>query len=450
MGNYSEFARSVHWVTSNVNFDRDITVSVFETNIRIVGGLLAAHFLALSGPSRVENYDGKLFTLAHDLATRLLPAFDTPTGIPFGMVNLKRGVMPDESQVTSVAGAGTFLLEFGVISKLTGDSRFHDVAKRASNALYTRRSRLGLIGNHINVFDGQWTLRESGIGAGVDSYLEYLVKAYLLFGDLESYDMFLELDRAIVSHSRRGPWYYDVHMDSGAVAWPLYNSLQGFWPGLLSQIGRAEEAVDTMRAFHGVWRQFGAVPEGFNVATGGVQQGQQGYPLRPELMESAYHMHRATGDPYYWNLGRDYVTSLEFVARVDCGYASVKDVATRELEDRMESFFLSETLKYLFLLFDTENPILHRHNIGSSDSATDGEEDNGARHLRGWWVFNTEGHPLPVKMDFFSAPSSVSNADVFVANFSDISCPVPGVLDEISRCGLDVKMAAASTMGYYP
>lgn len=157
-GNASEFARAVNWVTAHLSFDINDTVSVFETNIRVLGppppprssetpaprmrlscfesphsfaprsstrllspsscpprrpppppagGLLSAHMLA-SDPATgfaVDGYAGGLLNLALDLGRRLLPAFDTPTGVPFGAVNLKYGVAEGESKMTSTAGA---------------------------------------------------------------------------------------------------------------------------------------------------------------------------------------------------------------------------------------------------------------------------------------------------------------------------------------------------------
>ena len=115
LGNKTEFARGVRWVANNVNFEIDKTVSLFETNIRIMGGLLAAHLLA-GDPATgvaVPGYGGELLALATDLGDRLLPAFHTPTGIPYGSINLIHGVAPNETTVTSTAAGGTLALEFG-------------------------------------------------------------------------------------------------------------------------------------------------------------------------------------------------------------------------------------------------------------------------------------------------------------------------------------------------
>ena len=155
MGNMSEFARAAQIVIRSIDFNIDKNVSVFETNIRIVGGLLSAHFLSEehfhpSLASPLWHYHGELLSMAVDVATRLLPAFDTATGIPYGTVNLRYGVPPGETPITSLAGAGTHILEFGVLSKLTGNPVFMDVARTALRSLWARRSSIGLVGTHID------------------------------------------------------------------------------------------------------------------------------------------------------------------------------------------------------------------------------------------------------------------------------------------------------------
>jgi mannosidase alpha-like ER degradation enhancer 2 len=95
LGDSVGFTEGVDWVTKNIrNFDKDSNVSVFETNIRILGGLLSAHLIASNATLKMYRgvYDGSLLNLAVDLADRLLVAFDTPTRLPFGTVNLRRGV----------------------------------------------------------------------------------------------------------------------------------------------------------------------------------------------------------------------------------------------------------------------------------------------------------------------------------------------------------------------
>src|SRR5438046_4607593 len=112
---------------------------------------------------------------------RLLPVFNSPTGLPYVYVNLRTGQVRDP--VTNPAETGTLLLEFGTLSKLTGKPIFYDKAKRALVEIYKRRSPLGLAGQSINVETDARTNRASHISGGIDSYYEYLWKCWLLFGD---------------------------------------------------------------------------------------------------------------------------------------------------------------------------------------------------------------------------------------------------------------------------
>ena len=350
LGNCSEFERVARWAVANIDFDRNITVSLFETNIRILGGLLSSHMMAVDPDipcfkDPTQPYGGGLLALAHDLGLRLLPAFDTPTGIPYGSINLKYGVDEGESKVTATAAAGTLTMEFWTLTQLTGDQRFNQVAKEATRALWKRRSALNLVGAHINIETGEWTQKDSGIGGLVDSFYEYLIKTAILTDDDEYLQMFNQAYAAVMSNLKMGPWYLDVNMDNGQIIWPSFSSLQCFWPGVQAMIGDLEAAAETAEAFYRMWLVHGATPESFNLHKKGVPSGQAGYPLRPELAESAMYLHQATSDPAYLELGKQIVTSLQQLTRVPCGFASMENVVTKELTDIMDSFFLAETCK---------------------------------------------------------------------------------------------------------
>ncbi|GFP86082.1 probable alpha-mannosidase i mns4 [Phtheirospermum japonicum] len=352
LGDRERFATSVEWIGKNLRFDINKTVSVFETTIRILGGLLSAHLIAsdYNTGMRIPSYDDELLHMAEDLGRRMLPAFDTPTGIPFGSVNLMHGVDENESKanplcilftlltcyITSTAGGGTLTLEFGVLSRLTNDPIFEQVTKNAVRGLWARRSRINLVGAHIDVFSGEWTQKDAGIGTSIDSFYEYLLKAYILFGDEEYLFIFQEAYKAAMLYLYNDPWYVEVNMNSAA----------------LVLAGDIEPAVRTHAAFFSVWKRYGFTPEGFNLATFNVQQGQKSYPLRPELIESTYWLYKATRNPRYLDAGRDMLASLQYAARCTCGYCHISDVEFHQQEDHMESFFLAETVKYLWLLFD--------------------------------------------------------------------------------------------------
>uniref|UniRef100_A0A3Q4GW56 alpha-1,2-Mannosidase n=1 Tax=Neolamprologus brichardi TaxID=32507 RepID=A0A3Q4GW56_NEOBR len=319
--------------------------------------------------------------------------FETPTGMPYGTVNLLRGVSPTETPVTCTAGVGTFILEFATLSRLTGDPTFENVARRALRALWKTRSDIGLVGNHIDIVSTKWVAQDAGIGAGVDSYFEYLVKGAVMLQDEELLSMFQAYDRAIQNYTRFDDWYLWVQMHKGTVSMPIFQSLEAFWPGLQSLLGNLDSAVRTFQNYYSVWRQFGGLPEFYSIPQGYTVDKREGYPLRPELIESAMYLFRATGDHTYLQLGVDALESIEKIAKTPCGYASVKDLRDHQLDNRMESFFLAETIKYLYLLFDPTH-FLHGGGTEGDGSWEEGGEAGECVLGAGGFIFNTEAHPL--------------------------------------------------------
>nr|XP_026491184.1 ER degradation-enhancing alpha-mannosidase-like protein 2 [Vanessa tameamea] len=393
MGNYTEFNRVVDIVLEKQNFDTDINVSVFETNIRIIGGLLSAHLLSNKSGMKLEPgwpCNGPLLRLAEDVAHRLIAAFDTTTGMPYGTINLRSGVPPGETSITCTAGVGTFIIEFGTLSRLTGDPLYEEVALNALKALYHHRSPIGLVGNHIDVMTGRWTAQDAGIGGGVDSYFEYLVKGAILLERPELMSMFNEARTVIDKYLKKDDWYVWATMLKGHVTLPVFQSLESYWPGLLSLIGESDTAMRVLHNYHSVWKQYGFTPEVYNLGTGEASSSRESYPLRPELIESIMYLYRETRDPILLQMGEDILRSIQHSARTPCGYATIKDVRDHRKEDRMESFFLAETTKYLYLLFDPDNFI---HNPGVHGTVIN--TPNGECIVdMGGYVFNTEAHPI--------------------------------------------------------
>ncbi|KAI8149819.1 glycoside hydrolase [Fennellomyces sp. T-0311] len=378
MGEQKEFEDAVNRVLTEVSFNQDNRVQIFEVNIRVLGGLLSAHILA-SDPTyghAIEGYTDGLLKMAQDMADRLIPAFQyTKTGIPYPRVNLRYGVARTETVETCTAGAGSLLLEFGVLSRLTNKTHYEDVAKRALKALWNRRSDIDLLGNVINIQTGQWIHTASSTGAGIDSFFEYLLKAHVLFGEDEYLEMFEDAYEGIMRHVRdpSGYLYRNVHMSSGALMATWIDSLSAFWPGVQVLYGDLGSAIKGHLVFYNIWRRYHALPERFDVFRKTVDIGF--YPLRPEFIESTYYLYRATRDPFYLHVGEMVIEDLNNRTRLPCGFATVGDVRTGRLEDRMESFMLSESLKYLYLLFDT---------------------DNMFNKLDSNFVYTTEGHFLPL------------------------------------------------------
>ncbi|WEW59874.1 glycoside hydrolase family protein [Emydomyces testavorans] len=443
-------------------FEADSKVQVFETVIRGVGGLLSAHLFAVGdlpirgySPPKDEVtfaklwnkedcaschsgirwsngfvYDGQLLRLAMDLGSRLLPAFYTPTGLPYPRVNLCHGVPfypnsplttnseetfdskqipPQEITETCSAGAGSLVLEFTVLSRLTGDGRFEEFAKRAFWSVWIRRSEIGLIGAGIDAESGKWVNSYTGIGAGIDSFFEYAFKSHILlsegqppspnssspFHKLDNYfaplpeeahspDAFLgawqQARSSIKHHLYRGSSYQHPHyvqgdIITGATRAFWVDSLSAYFPGLLTLAGDLDGAIEAHLLTAALWTRYSALPERWNVATGEIEGGLAWWGGRPEFIESTYYLYQATKDPWYLYVGEMAMRDIKRRCWTKCGWAGLQDVRSGELSDRMESFFLGETAKYLFLLFDPSHPL---------------------NHFDGPFVFTTEGHPLVI------------------------------------------------------
>ncbi|EXB42065.1 putative alpha-mannosidase I MNS5 [Morus notabilis] len=368
MGNNTEFERAVLWLSDNLKFNVDARINLFECNIRVLGGLVSAHMLATDSTSRLVKgaYKNQMLSLAEDLGRRFLPAFNTPTGLPYAWINLKYGVMENETTETSTSGCGSLILEMGALSRLTGDPRYESAALRALRKLWSMRSSLNLFGTTLDVVTGEWIEYSSGIGAGVDSFYEYLFKAHIVFGKEEFWKMFHLAYVAVQKYFRHGPWYHEADMRTGKATYWQLTSLQAFWPGLQAT------ANSSHRKFFHVWEKFGVIPERYLLDHQMLHPTEKYYPLRPELAESTFYLYQATKDPWYIEVGETIVNSLNAHTKVEGGFASVRDVTTMQLEDHQHSFFLAETCKYLFLLFD--DSFLAEQN----------------------YIFTTEGHPLPV------------------------------------------------------
>ncbi|KAI4336095.1 hypothetical protein L6164_014667 [Bauhinia variegata] len=374
LGNNTEFERAVLWLSENLTFDVDARINLFECNIRVLGGLVSAHLLATDSTNNLFNeaYNNQLLGLAEDLGKRFLPAFNTPTGLPYAWINLKYGVMENETTETSTSGCGSLILEMGALSKMTGDPRFESAALRALRKLWSMRSSLNLFGTTLDVATGEWIEFSTGIGAGVDSFYEYLLKAHILFGKEEFWRMFHSAYIAVQKYFRHGPWYHEADMRTGRATYWQLTSLQAFWPGLQALIGDIAAANSSHREFFYVWEKFGVLPERYLLDHQILHPTEKYYPLRPELAESTFYLYQATKDPWYFEVGETMVNSLNSHTKVEGGFASVRDVTTMQLEDHQHSFFLAEMCKYLYLLFD--DSFLTDRN----------------------YIFTTEGHPLPV------------------------------------------------------
>lgn len=350
-------------VVERLSFDKDIWVKNFEITIRELGGLLSAY--QMTG-------DERLLELAEDLGRRLLPAFDSPTGMPYVMVNLKTG--ETRGKVSNPAETGTLLLEFGTLSRLTGNPVYYDKAKKALVATWERRSDLGLVGRAIDVETGAWTDTDSSVAGGIDSYYEYLYKCWRLFGDEDCRRMWKTsiagVNKYVADEVREGElWYGHVDMNTGKRTATAYGALDAFMPGLLAYSGFMDRARRLQESGFRMWQLHGIEPEGIDYAS--MKVTAPGYPLRPEIIESAWYLYHLTGDDRYRGMGKVMFDDFVRYTRTRYGFAALEDVRTKQKTDAMESFVMAETFKYFYLLFAPRDKV-------DLDKV----------------VFNTEAHPL--------------------------------------------------------
>src|SRR5262245_26128387 len=361
MGLKDEADRAKALILERLSFDRDISVKNFEVTIRLLGGLLSAY---------QATGDAGLLARAEDLGNRLLPAFSSPTGMPYMYVNLKTG--KTSGARSNPAEIGTLLLEFGTLSKLTGKPVFHEKAKRAVTELYSRRSALGLVGEEIDVETGKWLSPASHVGGGIDSYYEYLLKSARLFDDPDCERMWAESLRALnarlADEVSSGLWYGQVDMNTGRRTADEFGALHAFLPGVLALGGDLDHARRLQDSCLVMWNLQGIEPEVLDYRK--MKVTAPAYPLRPEIIDAAFYLHRFTKDPKYLEMGRTFFEGIRAHCRTDAGDTVLKSVVTKEKGDLMPSYFLAETLKYLYLLF-SEEPV-------------DFEKT----------VYNTEAHPL--------------------------------------------------------
>ena len=362
MGLKDEADKTREFIAKNLSFDQDIEVKNFEVTIRLLGGLLSSY--QLSGDERLLN-------LADNLGARLLPVFNSPTGMPYMYVNLKTG--KTRGAESNPAEIGTLLLEFGTLSKLTGKPIYYDKAKSALVALYSRRSKIGLVGSTINVETGQWIDTTSHISGGIDSYYEYLLKSWLLFGDKDCKKMWDASEKAVnkylADNTRSGLWYGQADMNTGKRISTQYGALDAFFPAVLARSGDVDRARKLQESSYKMWTTFGIEPETLDYIT--MKVVAPGYQLRPEIIESAYYLAFYTKDQRYQEMGSTFILSLVRYCKTDAGFAALSNVETKAKKDSMESYFLAETLKYLYLLFAPRETL---------------DLNKG--------VFNTEAHPL--------------------------------------------------------
>lgn len=393
MGLDDEFEEARAWVAEKLNFERNVFVNLFETTIRVLGGLLSAYHLS----------GDKIFAeRAADLGERLIAGFGTASAVPFSDVNLmsRMARQPPWGGDSSLSEVATIQLEFRDLSRVMNNASYEDISFRTSLHIHeiSCERHDGLCEMFINPNTGMF--REGStitLGARADSYYEYLLKQWLQTGKTinwlrDDYNKSVTaMEKHLIKKSEPNKLTFIGELLQGTSYSPKMDHLACFVSGTLAlgamnglpkahlELGK-ELAKGCQRMYQtatGLWPEivyFNTIPgQGDDI---NIKELDAHCLLRPEALEGWFYLYRATGDKIYQNWAWKAFEALEKYAKVENGYSSVNNVKRTPVvhRDLMESFFTAETLKYMYLLF--------------ADDQSEIPLDK--------FVFNSEGHPLPI------------------------------------------------------
>ncbi|KAJ0249058.1 Mannosyl-oligosaccharide 1,2-alpha-mannosidase MNS2 [Hirschfeldia incana] len=383
MGLDKQFQKAREWVATSLDFDKDYDASMFETTIRVVGGLLSSY--DLSG-------DKLFLEKAKDIADRLLPAWDTPSGIPYSIINLRHG----NAHNAGWAGVFHIVLSTGffiTLSQRTGDPKYQQKVEKVISVLNKNYPADGLLPVYINPDTAKPSYSTITFGGMGDSFYEYLLKVWV-FGNktlaVKRYRDMWEKSMngllSLVKKSTPSSFTYICEKSGDSLTHKM-DELACFAPGMLALgasgyndsseakkfLTLAEELAWTCYNFYeSTPTKLAGENYVFNSGSD-MSVGASSNILRPETVESLFYLWRLTGNKTYQDWGWNIFEAFEKNSRIETGYVGLKDVNTGVKDNKMQSFFLAETLKYLYLLFSPTTVI-------PLDE----------------WVFNTEAHPLKI------------------------------------------------------
>ncbi|KAK8823609.1 hypothetical protein WA577_002528, partial [Blastocystis sp. JDR] len=362
-----------------MDFRVDREISVFESIIRLVGGLLALY--DASG-------DRVFLKKARELADLLAPAFDTDSGYPKSVLNPRTG----EASIVSwthgkaiLSEVGSLSVEFMYLSKATWRPKYRRIAERIYKSLEKAATRDGLLPTYLDVRTGGVGGDEYTMGAMADSYYEYLLKAWIAGGKKDKrlqrmYNRAMDgMMKNLVRTSKEGL----VHLGTAKNPHEM-GLLECFVGGMLAlgvlhdvNPAQRERDLSTAKALTYTCMRFyfdsptGVASELNLVTENGTRASFSGryYIFRPEAIESLFYLNQITGDPLYREWGWKAWEAVERETRARYGFGHLKDATKRGMvEDATESFLFAETLKYLYLLLKDEQIVDLTHQVFNTEA----------------------------------------------------------------------------------
>ncbi|KAI5300819.1 maturation of Asn-linked oligosaccharides protein, partial [Ascosphaera pollenicola] len=388
-------------------------VSLFETTIRYLGGMLSGYDLLDAGACSSCNRTLKhrLLEQSQNLADILKYAFDTPTGIPANNLNIGSN-STDGGKTNGIATIGTLVLEWTRLSDLLGDDSYGKLAQKGEEYLLHPKPASsepfpGLIGSKVNIETGQFQDARVSWGGGDDSFYEYLIKMYVYdpkrFGEYK--DRWVKAIESSIEHLHAEPkpnvtFLNDYNNGQLSQHSGHLNCFNGGNFILGGQVLDRQDFIDYgLKLTEGCRATYAATttgigPESFGWDPKRVPSGQEdffekngfwidnaSYDLRPEAIESFYYAWRATGDTKYQDWVWEAFEAIRKYTKTKSAFSAISNVMDpnggRQL-DNQESFLYAEVLKYCYITFAEE---------ADWQSAKDGKNN---------FVYNTEAHPVRV------------------------------------------------------
>lgn len=284
------------WIATSLHYNQDHEVNTFETTIRMMGGLLSAHYLSTNFPDLAPQTDDDRFApgedlyieKATDLADRLLGAFDSNSGVPYASVNLNTSSgIPSHADggASSTAEAATLQLEFKYLAKLTGEPNYWERAEKVIEVIDNNGMEDGLLPIYIYANTGEFRGNNIRLGSRGDSYYEYLIKQYLQTSHAEQ--LYLDMWNEAMSGIRKHLITFSKHASltvlgerpsglDGPLS-PKMDHLVCFMPGTIALAATGGQTVHVAKKHH----------------TWGREQDED-MALAKELMKTCWGMYLST------------------------------------------------------------------------------------------------------------------------------------------------------------
>ncbi|KAF2077590.1 hypothetical protein CYY_001131 [Polysphondylium violaceum] len=390
---HQEFDKAKDWIKNDLDLAKNTrhSVSVFETIIRFLGGFLSTYHL--SG-------DQVFLDKAEQMGHLLLKAFDGKSPFPKTYLHLSDGnARYEDAHCVILAQIGTLFLEFNHLSEVTGNPIWKHTSDKALNALASMKTKYpGLIPSKVKQDASGFCEDHYSIAAMTDSYYEYLLKMWIYQDKTNSQykDLYNTAAKSALEYLYKQTTKGDYYMANFINGHPTSTQehLACFTGGMfaLGAAANVSESEEMNEFYMEAGKQItatcaktyfnmptGVGPEvaGFS-SDGSIYAQVQYYILRPETVESLFILYRLTGDTKYQEWAWRIFEAIEKNCKTENGYSGLRDVGSpHSKDDLQESFFMAETLKYLYLIFKDSSVIpLDKY------------------------VFNTEAHPFPIQFDY--------------------------------------------------